>query len=106
MILKTNIKNILLFAIITICFSCSEKKKALKKKEENKIGSLYTMQPFDNNLPDLKSSEKEKLRQPLKRFMLKIIYQMIFQEVFLSQKTDILFMRIIVACLILKKKHQ
>ena len=68
MTFKINIKFLLLFTIITICFSCNEKKKALKKKEETKIGSLYTMQPYENNLPDLKSSEKIKLQQTIEKF--------------------------------------
>ena len=68
MTFKINIKFLLLFTIITICFSCNEKKKALKKKEETKVGSVYTMQPYENNLPDLKSSEKKKLQQTIENF--------------------------------------
>ena len=68
MTFKINIKLILLFTIITICFSCTEKKKALKKKEETKVGSVYTMQPYLGNLPDLKPSEKEKLQQTIESF--------------------------------------
>ncbi|WP_394760208.1 serine hydrolase domain-containing protein, partial [Flavobacterium sp.] len=65
---KINIKLLLLFTILTICFSCTEKKKVLKKKEEAKVGSIYTMQPYENNLPDLKSSEKKKLQQTIENF--------------------------------------
>ena len=68
MTIKINIKFLLLFTILTICFSCTEKKKALKKKEETKVGSVYTMQPYENHLPDLKSSEKKRLQQTIAAF--------------------------------------
>ena len=68
MTFKINIKILLLFIILTICFSCKEKKKAIKKKEETNVGSVYTMQPYENNLPDLKSSEKKRLQQTIETF--------------------------------------
>ena len=58
MTLKINIKLLLLFTTLTICFSCTEQRKVKKTKEENKVGSVYRMQPLEDSLPTI--SEKKK----------------------------------------------
>ncbi|MBP9794147.1 MAG: beta-lactamase family protein [Flavobacterium sp.] len=60
MTFKINIKLLLLFTIVTICFSCTEQRKVKKTKEQNKVGSVYRMQPFEDSLPNI-SEEKKKI---------------------------------------------
>jgi len=65
---KLNIKLLLLFSTLTICFSCTERKKALKTKEENKVGSVYRMQPLEKELPDMNAAKKQQLQQTITAF--------------------------------------
>lgn len=65
---KLNIKLLLLFLTLTICFSCTERKKALKTKEENKVGSVYSMQPLEKELSDISSAKKQQLQQTITAF--------------------------------------
>ncbi|MEO8516118.1 MAG: serine hydrolase domain-containing protein [Flavobacterium sp.] len=83
---KLNIKLLLLFTLLTVCFSCTEKKKALKLKEETKVGSVYAMQPFSGNLPEINTSEKQKLQQTIQHFYDKIFVPNKFSGSFLVAK--------------------
>lgn len=65
---KLNIKLLLLFSLLTICFSCTERKKAVKSKEENKVGSVYRMQPLEKELPDMSAAKKQQLQQTILAF--------------------------------------
>ena len=70
MIFKINIKIITVFSILTICISCKKEEKKIKNKtkSESKIGSLYTMQPFLEKLPDLTTSKKNLLKNTINVF--------------------------------------
>jgi len=83
---KLNIKLLLLFITLTVCFSCNEKKKALKTKEETKVGSVYTMQPFTKKLPDISDSKKKKLQQTIQHFYDKVFVPNNFSGSFLVAK--------------------
>lgn len=86
---KLNIKLLLLFGLLTVCFSCNEKnekKKALKLKEETKVGSVYAMQPFSGNLPEINTSEKQRLQQTIQHFYDKIYVPNHFSGSFLVAK--------------------
>lgn len=86
MTFKLNIKLLLLFTLLTVCFSCTEKKKALKTKEQTKVGSVYTMQSFNKDLPDMNATEKKKLQQTIQHFYDKIYVPNNFSGSFLVAK--------------------
>ncbi|WP_300565689.1 serine hydrolase domain-containing protein [Flavobacterium sp.] len=86
MAFKVNIKLLLHLTLLTICFSCTEKKKALKTKEETKVGSVYSMQPFSGNLPEVNADEKKKLQQTIQHFYDKIYVPNHFSGSFLVAK--------------------
>jgi CubicO group peptidase (beta-lactamase class C family) len=65
---KINIKLLLLITTLSVCLSCNEKKQALKTKEQSKVGSVYTLQPFNGNLPVISAVEKKKLQQKIQFF--------------------------------------
>ncbi|TGD58943.1 class A beta-lactamase-related serine hydrolase [Flavobacterium humi] len=83
---KLNIRLILLLASLTICFSCTEKKKALKTKEEMKVGSVYSMQPFSGNLPEVSPADKTRLQHTIQQFYDKIYVPNNFSGSFLVAK--------------------
>src|SRR5690349_1952950 len=83
---KLNIRLILLLASLTICFSCTEKKKALKTKEETKVGSVYSMQPFSGNLPEVSLADKTRLQHTIQQFYDKIYVPNNFSGSFLVAK--------------------
>ena len=69
MIFNFNLQRIAFLGIFLFFISCNkEKKKALLTKEQNKIGSLYRMQPYENDLPDINSTEKQHLQKSITRF--------------------------------------
>lgn len=68
MTFKINIKLLLLITTLSVCLSCNEKKKALKTKEQSKVASVYTLQPFNGNLPQINAIEKKKLQQKIQFF--------------------------------------
>ncbi len=62
-------KFVALLFIVTL-FSCQEKtnKIAVKSNEKIKVDSIYTMQPFNGSLPDLKKLEKDKIYNSINNF--------------------------------------
>lgn len=73
MILRIIHKIALISLIIFLFVSCnSDKKKALKTKEQNKIGSLYRLQPLEKELPDISKAKKNQLRYKIEKFYQKI----------------------------------
>lgn len=66
------IKSTILFFLIFITIGCSEKKKALKNKEEHKVGSIYSMQPFEKEFPELNTTQKNQWKNTIQQFYDKV----------------------------------
>jgi CubicO group peptidase (beta-lactamase class C family) len=58
----------LVIAITLFLNACKNEVVKVKTKEETKKGTLYTMQPFDGDLPEISASEKRKLQQTIQTF--------------------------------------
>ena len=73
MTVKHTVNIILLTLFLITSSSCSEKKKELKiKKEKSKVGSVYAMLPFENNLPAINKTEAEKIKNTIQDFYNKV----------------------------------
>jgi len=70
---KYTVNIILLTFFLIISSSCSEKKKEIKlKKEKTKVGSVYAMLPFENNLPKINKTEEIRLQNTIQEFYKKV----------------------------------
>lgn len=70
---KYTVNIILLTFFLIISSSCSEKKKEIKlKKEKTKVGSVYAMLPFDNNLPPINKTEEKRIQNTIQEFYKKV----------------------------------
>ncbi|SHJ08515.1 serine hydrolase domain-containing protein [Flavobacterium terrae] len=70
---KYTVNIILLSFFLIISSSCSEKKKEIKlKKEKTKVGSVYAMLPFENNLPKINKTEEKRLQNTIQEFYKKV----------------------------------
>lgn len=70
---KYTVNIILLTFFLIISSSCSEKKKEIKlKKEKTKVGSVYAMLPFENNLPKINKTEEKRLQNTIQEFYKKV----------------------------------
>ena len=60
----------ILFVFLLLHISCQKQKNEISKKtkEQTKIDAIYTMQPFNGNLPNLKKSEKLKIASIINQF--------------------------------------
>jgi CubicO group peptidase (beta-lactamase class C family) len=67
--LKIN-KIALIILVLTASFSCSEKKKQvyIQPKVKAKTGSLYTMQPNTDDLPDVSDPKRKQLQNQIQAF--------------------------------------
>lgn len=73
MTVKHTVNIILLTFFLITSSSCSEKKKELKiKKEKSKVGSVYAMLPFDNNLPAINKAEEKRIQNTIQEFYNKV----------------------------------
>lgn len=73
MTIRYTVNIFLLTLFLTISSSCSEKKKEIKiKKEKYKVGSVYVMLPFENNLPEINSTEANKIKETIQEFYNKV----------------------------------
>ena len=68
MTFKINIKFLLLLFFLTICYSCKKEITKAKSKEESKVGSVYSMQPFSGKLPEINELEKKRLQNSIDNF--------------------------------------
>jgi CubicO group peptidase (beta-lactamase class C family) len=66
--LKIKLKFLLGIIMLTICFSCSDKKKPAITKAQTKKGSFYTMQPSTEDLTNLSVIEKKRLQNKIQAF--------------------------------------
>ena len=69
MLLKSKIFSIL-FILLLISFSCKKEsnQKTRISKEESKVDSLYTMQPFKGSLPNLNIASRRSLSNTINQF--------------------------------------
>lgn len=69
MLLKSKIFSIL-FILLLISFSCKKESnlKTRISKEESKVDSLYTMQPFKGSLPNLNIASRRSLSNTINQF--------------------------------------
>ena len=69
MLLKSKIFSIL-FTLLLISFSCKKESnlKTRISKEESKVDSLYTMQPFKGSLPNLNIASRRSLSNTINQF--------------------------------------
>ena len=69
MLLKSKIFSIL-FILLLISFSCKKESnlKTRISKEESKVDSLYTMQPFKGSLPNLNIANRRSLSNTINQF--------------------------------------
>lgn len=69
MLLKSKIFSIL-FILLLILFSCKKEsnQKTRISKEESKVDSLYTMQPFKGSLPNLNIANRRSLSNTINQF--------------------------------------
>lgn len=68
MTFKINIKFLLLLFFLTTCYSCKKEITKAKSKEESKVGSVYSMQPFSGKLPEINELEKKRLQNSIDNF--------------------------------------
>lgn len=67
--IKHTVNIILLTLFLITSSSCSEKKKEIKiKKEKSKVGSVFAMLPFDNNLPAINKTEEKRIQNTIQDF--------------------------------------
>ncbi len=73
MTVKHLVNIILLTFFLIISSSCSEKKKEIKvTKEKSKVGSVYAMLPFENNLPTIDKTEEKRIKNTIQEFYKKV----------------------------------
>ncbi|WP_310556567.1 serine hydrolase domain-containing protein [Flavobacterium sp.] len=65
---KNNTSIFLFLLTVFVFFSCKNDVVKIKTKEESKVGSLFTMQPYELNFPEIKTSEKKKLQNTIQTF--------------------------------------
>lgn len=65
MILYKFSRLLLVTCLIASLFSCSEKKKIKKSKEAHKVGKIFAMQPYDEELPDINASKRKMVQDSL-----------------------------------------
>jgi CubicO group peptidase (beta-lactamase class C family) len=70
MILRINIKYVLLLMSFVLLLSCKEekiiKKKAIRPKQ--KVDSIYTFQPFEGEMPNISNKEKNKIKNGVQTY--------------------------------------
>ncbi|OWP74547.1 serine hydrolase domain-containing protein [Flavobacterium oreochromis] len=59
--------KVLVYSIVVPClfFNCADKKTKIKTKEEYKIGKIYTMKPYQEELSDVDSKELKKVQDSM-----------------------------------------
>ncbi|WP_136668182.1 serine hydrolase [Flavobacterium sp. H122] len=65
MTLQKFTKYIIIIGASSFFFSCSEKKEIKKSKEEHKVGKIYAMQPYGENLPEIASAKKQMVQDSM-----------------------------------------
>lgn len=71
MFFKKIIKTTIFLFFITICFSCLKEKTIQKKKEQQKVGNTYAMQPFSEEWSLISDKQKKDWHYQIEKFYTK-----------------------------------